>query len=416
MKLQSKYNRLTITTTIIVLLLGSIAYYFLLRNALQQPVDKALLVEEQEIMNFVTVHNALPPESHFSDQQIDFNEAQSPVTRSFINNNIFDSAEHEREVVRQLVFPVRVGKHAYTATVTKSLEESQDLLVMILSITTLVIALLFTLLFFINRLSFQKLWSPFYSTLSTMKKFNLFQPGNLSLQQSKINEFNDLNDALYQMTEKIKRDYESVKSFADNASHEMQTPLAVINSKLDLLIQDPTLANKNMAELQSIYNAVNKLTTLNKSLLLLTKIENNQFTGTTEVEMNELVKENLSQLDELLFAKGLTVTAELQKCSVNMNKMLADILINNLLSNTLRHSAPSGAIHITTKAGEFHIANTAANGALDGDAIFERFNKHSASNGVGLGLAIVKQICETYRFRITYQLQQGMHQFSVYFN
>src|SRR5690349_19534057 len=108
MKLQSKYNKLTITATVIVLLIGSIGYYFLLRRALRQPVDKALLVEEQEIQHFVVENHALPPESRFSDQEIDFSEAQVPVERSFITKNIFDTVEKERETVRQLVFPVRI--------------------------------------------------------------------------------------------------------------------------------------------------------------------------------------------------------------------------------------------------------------------------------------------------------------------
>jgi signal transduction histidine kinase len=416
MKLQSKYNRLTITATVIVLLMGSIGYYFLLRGALRQPVDKALLVEEQEIQHFVQENNALPPESRFSDQEIDFNEAQIPVARKFLTTKVFDTVAKENEAVRQLVFPVRVGQRVYTATVTKSMEESEDLLVMIVSITTLVIVLLFTLLFFINRLAFKKLWSPFYATLAKMKKFNLAQPGKMSLEQSRINEFNDLNEALQQMTQKIKHDYESVKSFADNASHEMQTPLAVINSKLDLLIQDPSLNNKNMQQLQSIYDAVNKLTALHQSLLLLTKIENNQFTETSVVNMSELVKENLSHLEELMQNRELSVKTDFENCRVEMNSTLADILVNNLLSNTIRHSAPSATIHVATLPGEFHISNTATNGALDESTIFNRFKKNNASNGVGLGLAIVKQICETYKFRVSYQLMHGMHRFSVYFN
>lgn len=416
MKLQARYNRLTITAIVIVLLVGSVGYYFLLQRALQQSVDKALLVEEQEIEYFIAENNALPPESHFKDQKIDFSEAQTPVQRRFITATMFDSADSVNEIVRQLTFPVRVSQHVYTATVTKSMAETQDLLVMILYITAPVILLLFSMLFFINRLSFQQLWSPFYTTLAAMKKFNLSQPGQMRLEQSRINEFNNLNDALQQMMQKIRRDYESVKSFADNASHEMQTPLAVINSKLDLLIQDPSLNSKNMQQLQSIYDAVNKLTTLHQSLLLLTKIENNQFPGTSTVSMSELVKENLSQLEELLQAGELKVKTHLEKCKVEMNSTLADILVNNLLSNTIRHSNASGTIQIETLPGEFHISNTAANGALDEATIFDRFKKNNASDGVGLGLAIVKQICETYKFKLSYKLMNGMHRFSIYFN
>lgn len=415
MKLQSKYNRATIAATIFVLFAGSIGYYFLLQYTLLKPVDEALRVEEQEIIHYINQNNRLPAESHFQDQIIQFVEAPVAVERHFVNKDVHNPFEKEMEISRQLIFPVELNGKKYTAIVTKSQVEAHELLILILSMTSIIILLLFAILFFANRTLLKKLWRPFYSTLAQMKEFNLSNPGELVLEKTGIDEFNSLNMALNEMTQKIRQDYTSLKAFAENASHEMQTPLAVINSKLDLLIQDPNLNEKNMQKLQGIYNAVSKLTNLNQSLLLLTKIENNQFTELKSIQLDALIKEKLLQFDELMQARNLSVNTELQQCKVLINPALADILVTNLLSNALKHNISGGRINISTTAAGLSIANSSILAALDPNLVYNRFEKSAESDGIGLGLAIIKQICELYKFAVNYSYKNGIHHFNLSF-
>lgn len=416
MRLQTKYNRATITATIGVLLIASIVYYFFLRYALVNQVDEALKVEEQEIHHLIQLHDTLPAESQFRDQLIDFKETSAAVKRRFVNRDVFSPMNRKFEKSRQLIFPVEVqGKH-YSAIVTKSLAEAEHLLLLILVITAIVILLLLGVLFISNRILLKKIWQPFHLTLAAMKDFNLSNPKAVNLQKSQIDEFNALNAAWSQTTNKINQDYESLKTFADNASHEMQTPVAIINSKLDLLIQDHELTEKNMHHLQAMYNAVDKLTKLNQSLLLITKIEHHQFKEKHAIDLDALIKERLTQLEELIQSRHLTVRSDLHGTPAAMNPMLADILINNLLLNAIRHNNSNGIIRIETGAGYLKISNSGDGSALDPKIIFNRFEKSNASDGMGLGLAIVKQICDTYGFDIQYSFEGAIHSFGILYN
>jgi len=415
MRLQAKYNRATISAAIFVLLIGSISYYFILRYVLIREVDDALKVEEQEILYHVRTYHTLPEETNYKDQLIHFYEGSASQKREIKSVSV-KAANDEISINRQLSFPIQVNGKTYTAVVTKSEEEAEDMLVIIALLTAAVILLLVTILFFSNRILLKKLWSPFYSTLGAMKQFHISNPTQLRSTSIDIDEFNDLNKAVNEMTAKVANDYLSLKTFADNASHEMQTPLAVINSKLDLLIQDQELSEKNMGHLQSMYEALSRLRRMNQSLLLITKIENHQFPEAKQVRLDSLVTERLQHFDELLQARHLVVTTSLEKCEVWMNPLLADILLNNLLTNAIRHNVPCGNIEIASQQYSLLITNQSQQAPLNEKQVFERFHKHAQSDGLGIGLAIVKQICDLYGFRISYAFREHKHAFQVQFN
>ncbi|HUR09976.1 MAG TPA: HAMP domain-containing sensor histidine kinase, partial [Flavitalea sp.] len=297
----------------------------------------------------------------------------------------------------------------------KSQREVEDLLILILLITASIILLLLILLFFAHRIILKKLWKPFFSTLSVINDFHLSKPINKNLPATDIDEFSALNDAWQRVTKKITTDYETVKSFADNASHEMQTPLAIINSKLDLLIQGHALNGDNVQHLQSMYDAVNKLTRLNQTLLLLTKIENDQYVEREAVNINDILSQRLDDMEELILTKKIKVTTDLRESVTTINPQLADMLVSNLLLNAIRHNIENGMINIICNRAGFQISNTGNTGSLNELIIFNRFQKDSKSAGVGLGLALVRQICETHHYTIEYRFEQHMHIFEVSF-
>jgi len=206
-----------------------------------------------------------------------------------------------------------------------------------------------------------------------------------------------------------------LKSFADNASHEMQTPLAIINAKLDLMIQDQGLEERHLRQLQAMYDAVARLRNLNQSLLLLTKIENNQFVHTDDVMLMRSIEDKLVQLEDLIRAKGLELATGLDGSRARMNAYLADILLNNLLVNAVRHNPDGGRIQIRLQEGELSIRNTGPPLSFDPMSLFDRFTKGLDSDGTGLGLAIVKQICDNYGFALSYRYEDALHRITVRF-
>jgi signal transduction histidine kinase len=270
------------------------------------------------------------------------------------------------------------------------------------------------LLFFANRFLVKRLWKPFRTTLSSIRNFNLDAPSAIKTEKTSIQEFNELNENINMMTEKVVKDYVSLKHFTDHASHEMQTPLAVVNSKLDILIQDGELSEKNLQHLQSIYNAVNKMSKLSQSLLLLTKIDNKQFYESREVDIRSVVKNKLRELDEWIGGKSLVISNGVNDLHITMNQQLADTLISNLVINAIRHSEPHSHILLQSAKNSFTISNP-GRGVLDKNRIFDRFWRSEHSDGTGLGLAIVKRICEQYGFLLEYEFKDGDHYFTVIF-
>ena len=414
MKLQTQYNKITIFSSILVLLIAGAGYYFLVHYILEQQLDDTLRVEEIEIHDFVLNNKRLPPATTYKDQKIEFKPIAHNGSRYFRTLTLFNERENENELSRQLVFPVEVAGQFYMATVTKSQEATEKIVGIILLITIGLIVLLGLLLFLANRFLVKRLWKPFRNTLISIRNFDLNAPQTIRPEKAVIDEFNELNENISLMTEKVVKDYLSLKHFTDQASHELQTPLAVINSKLDLLIQDPELSEKNLKDVQSIYDAVGKMSTLGQSLLLLTRIDNNQFNQREQVDILVIAENILNDFDEWIEQKNLTIIWEKEELRVTMNPQLAYTLITNLVLNCIKHSNENDAIVISFRRNAFSISNP-GNGALPGNRIFDRFWKSEDSKGTGLGLAIVKEICDHHGFVVRYDFKDASHHFTIIF-
>jgi len=413
-KLQAQYNKISIASSILVLLIAGAGYYFLLHYVLEDQLDEALRVEQVEIQDFIQTNHSLPPATTYKDQRIEFKKSDQALPQRFRTFTLYNAEEKESELSRQLVFPVEVNGQHYIASVTKSQEDTEQIIAVILLITLGLIILLSMLLFFANRFLVKKLWEPFQATLSSIKSFDLNAPSAIKTKKTAIHEFNELNENISMMTEKVVKDYLSLKHFIDHASHEMQTPLAVVNSKLDVLIQDPALNEKNLQNLQVIYDAVDKMSKLSQSLLLLARIENNQFSEKQEVNIYLIAKNIIGELDEWISEKSLAVSNEINELKVNMNPQLANMMIINLVINAIRHSRRDERVLLWSDKNIFTISNPGMQ-ALNGDRIFDRFWKSEYSDGTGLGLAIAKQICDHYGFLLQYEFRKETHYFSIIF-
>lgn len=414
MKLLNRYNRANIFTAIIILLASSTAYYFIIHFILLKQLDKDLKVEEQEIQEYVNKNRALPNASVYKGQVIKFSVAKTTdVPRQLKTLNMLNANGTEEEPVRMLTFPLKVNEVLYEAIVIKSQVEAEDLLEVIVLVTAGIILLMLVVISLINRFLLSKLWQPFYNTLSGLKTFDVKNAKTLEFPASKIEEFNELNSSVSVMTKRINEEFNVLKSFTDNASHEMQTPLAIINSKLDILVQSSTA--KQAGPLKAIYDAISRLRRLNQTLLLLTKISNEQFKDQRKLNFKNLVEHKFLQFEELINARNIKIHLELVEVSINMNEELAEILINNLLSNAIKHNFDNGFINCKLTQQKFSITNSGPALTFDKDHIFKRFQRSTYSTGTGLGLAVVQQICERSRLSIEYLNINNEHTFSILF-
>jgi len=316
-----------------------------------------------------------------------------------------------------LEFQVSVNGKPYKADVRKSEEATQYLIQLILKITLAMVVILLGALFLINRFLLRKLWKPFNRALQQIKQFNISGKEEVHMEATNISEFIELNAAVTLMTKKASHDYHEIKNFIENASHEIQTPLAIIRSKLELLSQSDNLKEDQMNTIQAISETTDRLSKLNHSLLLLTKIDNKQFSATEEVDLSNVLLRHLGNYEELLQAKHITLFKEVEPGVTQlMNETLADILMMNLLSNAIKHNVEGGHIKIDLNKKFLSVSNTGAMLTTNPSVFFERFRKNSPSmDSLGLGLSIVKKINDSCGFVTTYHHLNKIHTVTVSF-
>jgi signal transduction histidine kinase len=415
MKLFTRYNRINLFATVVIFLLAGIAFYFLLRYVLVDQVDEDLKIERREIQTYVEKYKRLPEVIAVKDQLISYTPvATGNDKKQFVTVQLFDPLDKEKGFFRRLIFFVKVNNQWHEATVSKSLEGTDDLIQSIAVITLITILLILIVSLAINRMLLRKLWQPFYDSLTAMRGFELDSKQPPQFPVTTIDEFTLMNDTLKYATAKAGQDYLSLKEFTENASHELQTPLAIIQSKLDLLIQDEHLSEPQSNAVQSAYGAIQKLSRLNHSLLLLTKIENGQYTERCSINLSQKITGKLEQFEEMIVSKGITVTKQTDdSVEIFMNPMLADIFLNNLLSNAIKYNCPQGTIGLIVKQGLFEINNSGAGkGALDEARLFRRFGKTGqVKDGVGLGVAIIKQVAGISGLTTSYLYTNQCHRF-----
>lgn len=264
------------------------------------------------------------------------------------------------------------------------------------------------------RLLSAHIFAPFRQTMKVLHNFNLKQKERIQLPKANTKEFEELNNFLKTMTDKAMDEYASVKEFSENASHELQTPLAILRSKLDLLSE--TDINGTQASLiGDMQNAIEKLSRINRSLTLLTKLENHEFEASEQLKFCTVVKETISTYNDMMALKGLAVSSQVDKrVFIAMHPTLAEMLFTNLLSNAIRHNIEGGAIEVRLTHEELCVRNTGLPPESPTEELFKRFKKSNQSaDSIGLGLAIVKQICEVSSYPISYTYADGWHQVSV---
>jgi len=283
-------------------------------------------------------------------------------------------------------------------------------------VTLLFFALLVIGFIFLNRRIAKQIWQPFRNTLKKLKSFDLTTQRAVSFDKTNIEEFEELNQSLQKLIDKNISVYSQQKTFIENASHELQTPLAVLKSKLDLLLQNKNITSEQAELLTAIDLPLSRITRINKNLLLLAKIENKQFAEVENIELTEVINETLELLSDYTTLKQISVDENFsEKLFLSCNKTLLEILVNNLLINAIVHNTEQGKIQISFSNKTLTISNTGKT-ALSNEKLFERFTISSSETAnSGLGLAIVKEICNRYNWHIHYTFENNLHSFSVQF-
>jgi signal transduction histidine kinase len=414
-KLLAQTNRIYLAFSLVIYLLSALAFYQIIRYLIYDEVETRLQIEKQDFETYVKTHDTWSTSPYFVENKIEVTPVGNrPVGAELLTDTlILNRYDNEMTPFRQLAFYAPIKGQLYRVEIRKSLIQTFRLIEAITAAMTLFLGLLLLGTFwFQSRLS-GRLWNPFYDTLSRIKAFDIRHSGPLQLASSNITEFTELNDVFRKMADKMQHDYRNLKEFTENASHEMQTPLALINAKVEQLIQSEQLTQDQTGWIETIYQASRRMARLNQGLLLLAKIENQQFTDAHPVDLTAELVQRLTDMEEVLHHKAITVRTEAssgQAFYATLPAFLAESLVSNLVSNAIRHNCPGGRIEVHSTTHSLSLSNTGSEPTTDTTTLFQRFKKEtSVQESVGLGLAIVKQICDTYQITVTYQYANDQH-------
>ena len=321
------------------------------------------------------------------------------------------------ELYRQLTSVENLHGKTYRIITRNSLVRNQDFILAITVSVGIVVLLLIFTVYFVNTRTMKRAWNPFYENLEMLRNFSVENNKPIRLQESDIDEFQELNTSLTKLTDKINSDYKNLKEFTENASHEMQTPLAIMQSKSETLLQSDNLKPEQIQQIKAIYQSTQRLSKLNKTLLLLAKIENRQFKDMQTIKVNDVIEKHLEIFEEFIENKNITVEEKsTMEVEIQGNPQLFDMVVSNLIGNAIKHNVMNGSIEILTSKLFISISNTGPAPKMESSSLFERFKKESkSSSSFGLGLAIVKKVCDNYNWKINHSYLEGQHNVSIYF-
>lgn len=415
MKLLSVTARANLIGIVVVLIASASILFISLRFVVLEELHEQLTLKAQRIESAISSgHEFYDP---FTSIQELSGADVSLGEDVFSDTLIYDDTQNEYEDYRMLETVRNVDGRLYRIKTATSRVEWEEFLGIIFAVFLGISALLLIVMQIINQRLTRKIWTPFFTNLKRVQSFSLQSKELIQFEESSVQEFTELNEVLERMTSKVQQDYGALKDFTENASHEIQTPLAVILSGLDQLGQSPTLDEAAAARIETIKGAATRLSKLNRNLLLLTKIENRQFSTAETLNLKKVLSSHLEMMEDLFATKKILPTIEIEETlSVKADPALLDILIGNLLANAYRHSENGAQVNVTSEANHLVFSNTGKPLSVDAEKLFERFYKSSTTaSSQGLGLAIVKQICELYGWEISYSRKEGRHCFVVGF-
>lgn len=417
MKLITRFILIYLVITVIVLGIGGVFSYFIIKDE----IDRELTFEFMERIDRVTYllergRRFHPKRDVEGDRNLVVRTLDYPVEeRVEVGDTLIysDRLEQNEQNVKVSAYRNIDGRSYYISTYGAMIEPD-DITEAVIKTLLWILGMQIIGAIGVGFLVSGRLFKPFRKTLDKIANFKLQKKEYVSAEKTGVKEFNDLNRFVEEMTRKAVSDYKNLKEFAENASHELQTPLAIAKGKLELLTETQ-LTEEQYKYVESLEKSVKKLSRLSESLALLTKIENHEFENNDSINLSEVVKESLEAFREFIALNNLTVETDIEdNVQVKMHPVLADILWTNLFQNAIRHNIKNGKIRIELDKERLVIANTGEDPEVNTDQLFERFRKaEQSSESIGLGLSIIKRIVDQNHLTIIYTYADNWHRIEI---
>lgn len=420
------YRILLRLSIILLILLAGWAVYFYVNiiNEVNDETDDSLEDYSEMIIKRTLVGLDLPSDNNSTNNRFHISEITQDYIYThpsieYLDEMIFIPEKNETEPARTLktVFKNKNGDYLLL-TVSVPTIDKDDLKEAILYWIILLYVILLSTILMVNVWVYYRSMKPLYMLLHWFDTYKIGTKSKPLKNDTNIYEFRKLNDAVIRHTVRTEHAFELQKEFIGNASHELQTPLAICQNRLEMLADSSSLTEEQLGEIIKTQQTIENAVRLNKSLLFLSKIDNGQFPDHTEVDINLLIRNMIEDLEEIYAYRNITLTfTESAPLHVLMHESLASALISNLLKNAFVHNKDNGRIFIDVSARGLTVRNTGEDGPLDEAHIFERFYQKNKKKGSGgLGLSIVEAICKMHCISIRYEYLDQQHSFILTFS
>lgn len=406
-----------------VIALWAMIFYFVTVEEINDEVDDLLRSYSEQLIAKKLANQELPVADiiagmHYSISQVTEEYADSHPRTKYYDSDLYINETDEDEPARFLktFFYDAEGRYFELIAAIPTFEKEDLIEAILWWIAALYLILLVTVIV-ITLAVFQKSIRPLYEILDWL---NAYTPGKTQDKlavDTDIYEFRQLEKAVTEATDRSNEAYEKQKQFIGNASHELQTPLAVLGGRIDWMLDNDSLGEENIGELVKMKREVVHISRLNKTLLLLTKIDNGQFPDVMDVNLSSIVQSQKEMYEEIFSRKNIHCSLEMQDSPVvvRMNETLATILVTNLIKNAFMHSPEGGIVTIALDGNGLAVENS-GEAPLDRERIFDRFYQGAKKEGsTGLGLALAKTIADKNGMQFSYSFADGRHRFRINF-
>lgn len=416
------HYRITLNVSLVLFVLfavWSVMFYYIIIDEINDEMDDSLEHYSEYIITRALAGETLPEKENGTNNsyyitEVDNEYAKTKPSAYFLDEMIYLQSRRETEPARiyKTVFKDSNDRF-FELTVMMPTIEKDDLKQTILLWITILYLALFISILVVNILVLHRSLKPLYTMLDWLDELSLKKVIPSLKIKSGVSEFNKLSEALLHSAKRNAEVYEQQSLFIGHASHELQTPIAVAQNRLEILADDTSLTEQQLLQILKTKQSLSNISSLNKTLLLLTKIENKQFPDNEEIDLNEILASLSDDFSEAYEHQNIDCKINNNKqIRILMNPTLASVLFSNLIKNAYVHNEEGGQIIITIDSDSLVFSNTATSGALNPEYIFQRFYQGTRREGsVGLGLSLVESICKMYDLKISYSYENSFHHF-----
>lgn len=421
MKLITRFILIYLVITVIVLGIGGWISYFIIQDELNNELKYRFMDRIDRVTHLLEENKKFKKIGQNGSEEHDLivralpQKVESSI--SFKDTMVWHDRLQQMEPNLKVTAHRTVEDTSYYISTYGALVESDDITEAVIQILLWLLGMQIIGAIGVGYIVSSKLFKPFRQTLEKIKNFKLNDKQPIKSTETKVQEFNDLNIFVEEMTRKAVSDYKNLKNFTENASHELQTPLAIAQGKMELL-EESDLSKEQYGYVENAKRAIKKLSRLSESLALLTKIENHEFTETETINFTELIQKSTSTFEEFIALNNLSVETELEEnVEIEIHPVLSELLWTNLFQNAIKHNVHQGLIRIDLDHNKLKVSNTGKPIESNPENLFERFKKDDqSSESIGLGLSIIKRIVDQNEFSVTYIVEDNWHTITVHFS